>query len=76
MGVFVTDHDAAPKAAEYRNWAEFHLDGAWRMVDCQKQRWLSHPEDYIAFRIDRDANLNPVGRAHRYRVDGEMSVNF
>jgi hypothetical protein len=50
--------------------------GAWRMVDCQKQRWLSHPEDYIAFRIDRDANLNPVGRAHRYRVDGEMSVNF
>lgn len=76
VGGFVTDRDAAPKASDYHDWAEFHLDGAWRLVDCQKQRWLQPADEYIAFRIHRGTDLNPIGGAQRFRVDGGMAVGF
>lgn len=76
MGGFVTNRDAAPRPADYHNWAEFHLDGAWRLVDAQKQHWLTPAADYVAFRIYRDADLNPIGRAHRYRIDGGVVLSL
>ena len=37
VGGFVVSHDAAPRSTEYHNWAEVHLEGAWRLVDAQKE---------------------------------------
>jgi transglutaminase-like putative cysteine protease len=74
MGGYVCDRDAAPRAADYHNWAEVCLDGAWYLLDAQKRRFLAAPEQYIVFRIYRDRATNAVGLAHRYRVDGQMVV--
>jgi len=76
MGGYVVDRDSAPRPQEYHNWAELHLDGAWRLVDAQKENWLAPHEHYIAFRVYRDAVLNAVGTAHRYQVRGKLQVLF
>jgi len=74
MGGYVCDHDVAPRAADYHNWAEVCLAGTWRLLDAQKGRFLAAPEQYIVFRIYRDIATNTVGLAHRYRIDGQMAV--
>lgn len=76
VGGFVVDANAAPKAEDYHNWAELHWDGAWRLVDAQKGHWLSPAEHYVAFRHYRDRPVNPIGLAHRFRVEGEMQVRL
>ncbi|WP_157131620.1 transglutaminase-like domain-containing protein [Piscinibacter gummiphilus] len=74
VGGHDTDRNAVLRAADYHNWAELHFDGRWNLVDAQKERWLRPADQYVAFRIYRDAVLNPVGLAHRYAVRGEMDV--
>jgi len=74
VGGHVADRNMAPRAEEYHNWAEVFFDGAWRLVDAQKESWLSPAQHYIAFRFYRDQEINPVGLAHRFRVEGRMQV--
>lgn len=76
VGGFVTDRDATPRASDYHDWTEMYLHGAWRLVDCQKQRWLHPAHEYVAFRLHRGADLNPIGNAQRFRVDGGMVVMY
>lgn len=76
VGGYVTDRDSAPRPQEYHNWAELYLDGAWRLVDAQKENWLAPHDQYIAFRIYRDTPGNAVGSAHRYRLQGQLQVAF
>jgi hypothetical protein len=75
-GGYVVDHDSAPRPQDYHNWAQLYLDGAWRTVDAQKECWLDSPASYVVFRLYRDVATNPVGLAHRYRVQGGMEVRF
>jgi hypothetical protein len=76
VGGYVIDRNAAPKPEDYHNWAEVHIDGSWRLLDAQKENWLTPAEQYVAFRIYRDEPLNPIGQAHRFRVNGEMRVRL
>lgn len=76
VGGFVTDRNAAPRAEDYHNWAQFHMDGAWRLVDAQKGNWLEPAEHYVAFRLQREALGNAIGSAHRFRVAGDMRVRL
>jgi transglutaminase-like putative cysteine protease len=76
VGGYVLDRDSAPRPQDYHNWAELYLDGAWRLVDAQKENWLAPHEQYIAFRIYRDLASNAVGSAHRYQVRGQLQVAF
>jgi hypothetical protein len=45
-------------------------------VDCQKRRLFEQADDYIVFRIYRDKDLNPIGSANRYRVDGDLVLTY
>jgi transglutaminase-like putative cysteine protease len=74
VGGYFADHSVAPRAEDYHNWAEVHVEGAWRLLDAQKENWLSPVEQYVAFRIYRDQALNPIGLAHRFRVEGQLQV--
>lgn len=74
VGGYVVSGDAVLRGKDYHNWAELYVDGAWRLVDAQKGRWLAAPDHYVAFHYARDAVLNPIGRAHRFRVDGSIEV--
>lgn len=75
-GGYVAGRDAAPRAQDYHNWAQLYLDGTWRTVDAQKESWLAPENDYIVFRLYRDTPTNPVGSAHRYRIEGDLRVGF
>jgi hypothetical protein len=76
VGGYVTEGSAAPRAEEYHNWAELYLDGTWRLLDAQKEHWLAPSEQYVAFRLYRDEAVNPVGLAHRFRMDGRLRVRM
>lgn len=76
VGGYVVDHDLAPRPQDYHNWAEVYLDGAWRLIDAQKENWLEPIDQYVALRIYRDAPTNPVGLAHRYRLQDDLRVTF
>lgn len=76
VGGYVVDRDAAPRPEEYHNWGELYVDGAWRLVDAQKENWLAPVDQYVAFRYSHDDVVNPVGVAHRYRIRGELIVAY
>lgn len=77
LGGYVVDRDVVVRPQDYHNWAELYLDGRWALVDAQKENWLEAPDrQYVAVRIYRDEPGNGVGRAHRYRIDGELSVSL
>ena len=76
VGGYVTDRDCGPRPQDYHNWAELYHEGAWRVVDAQKGICLEQGSQYVAFRIYRDAPINAVGLAHRYRLQGELQVTF
>ena len=87
VGGFVVSHDAAPRSTEYHNWAEVHLEGAWRLVDAQKEALFERlasvdqagqgsdqASDHIAFRLIGDRPLGPLGQAHRFVTHGPAQV--
>lgn len=76
IGGYVLHRDSVLRASEYHNWAEVYLDGTWCLVDAQKGNWLEPVQDYVCFRIYRDASINNVGGAHRYRMQGNLTVLF
>jgi transglutaminase-like putative cysteine protease len=76
VGGYVTDRNIAPRAEDYHNWAELHIDGAWRLLDAQKENWLTPAQQYIAFRFYRDKIINPVGLAHRFHSNGELQIRL
>jgi transglutaminase-like putative cysteine protease len=76
VGGYVTDRNSVLRAEDYHNWAEVYLDGAWRLLDAQKGRWLAPAEQYVAFRYYRDEAVNPIGLAHRFRMKGALEVRL
>jgi transglutaminase-like putative cysteine protease len=76
VGGYVTDRNSAPRPEEYHNWAEVHIDGAWRLLDPQKRNWKVPAAQYVAFRFYRAESINPIGSAHRFRVDGDLEVKL
>jgi transglutaminase-like putative cysteine protease len=73
MGGFVSNVDFAPRAADFHNWTELYLDGAWRVVDAQKESF-DEGADYVATRIISGRVTNPLEGNHRFRVIGELKV--
>jgi transglutaminase-like putative cysteine protease len=76
VGGYVTDRNSAPRPQDYHNWAELHIGGAWRLLDAQKQNWLAPTQQYVAFRFYRAESINPIGSAHRFKIDGDLEVTL
>ena len=73
---YVIDRDSVLRPADFHDWAEVYLGGAWRLLDAQKGRWLEPAEQYVAFRHGRHQAPNPIGSAQRFRVQGELEVRL
>jgi hypothetical protein len=71
VGGYVSDRSFVPRPADYHNWAEIWIEGRWRVADAQLGNWLQLEDHYIPLRYYWDKPINPVGLAHRYRVEGE-----
>lgn len=76
VGGYVIDRNSVLRAEDYHNWAEVYVDGAWRLLDAQKEHWLMPTEQYVAFRFYRDEAINPIGLAHRFRIKGALEVRL
>jgi hypothetical protein len=74
LGGVVAQGDTLIEPQQQHNWAELYLADRWRVVDAQKECWLEPSAPYIAFRIIQDTPTNPIGLAHRYRVQGALQV--
>ncbi len=73
---YVTDRDSVLRADGYHDWAEVYFDGAWRLLDAQKEHWLEPAEQYVAFRYGKGEADSLVGLAQRFRVQGELEVRL
>jgi hypothetical protein len=74
VGGYVTDRDFVLRPDLYHNWAELHIDDAWRIVDAQKGNWLASSLSYIAFHVHSSEAMNDLGFEHRYRMEGDLQV--
>lgn len=71
LGGYVVRDNFRLNPAEFHNWAEFYVDGAWRMVDPQRKIFMENQQDYIAMRIIGDSAGNSMSEFNRFRVIGE-----
>lgn len=76
VGGYVTDKNTTLQATDYHNWAELYFEGAWHLLDAQKEHWLAPAEQYVAFRFYSDEKINPIGSAHRYNQSGDLEISF
>lgn len=73
LGGYATPVDAAPRARDYHNWAELYIDGAWRLLDAQKARFLTNADEYVVMRVISTGTTNPaLGDNHRFAVVGRV----
>ena len=73
---YVIDRDSVLRPADFHDWAEVYLGGAWRLLDAQKGRWLEPAEQYVAFLYGQGKANNPIAPAQRFRVQGELEVKL
>jgi transglutaminase-like putative cysteine protease len=71
MGGYVMAESGVLKAAEYHNWAEFYVDGTWRLADAQKRVFSTDSSRYVAMRIISKNVPNALGNSHRFSFAGE-----
>lgn len=76
VGGYVLDRDSVIQASGYHNWAEVYLDGAWRILDAQKQKWLEGAEQYVTFRVLAPLKESPLGTSHRFKTQGSLLVRM
>lgn len=72
LGGYATSMDAAPRARDYHNWTEVYVDGAWRLLDAQKQRLRTGAGEYVAMRVVSSDGSAAMGENHRFAVHGRV----
>lgn len=73
---FVQEMNGVVYAREYHNWAEVYLDGAWRVVDPQKERFLDHEQEYIAMEYLGLGEPNSEGSQKFFHASEGVNVAF
>ncbi len=71
IGGYVCAGDCIVTPTAYHNWAEFYLDGAWRIADPQKKVFMENESQYVAMRVLGSSAGNTLGDFNRFRVDGD-----
>ena len=70
MGGYVCTGNCILNPADYHNWAEVYLDGAWVLADCQKKVFAEQHTGYIAMNIV-SRHAVPVMKGYpRFRYQG------
>ncbi len=62
LGGYVIDRNAVLKPSAYHNWAEFYLNGEWRLADPQHNIFMQNQSHYLVMRI-----LGPASDEHPMR---------
>ncbi len=76
MGGYVLPASGLVRATDYHNWAEFYVDGVWRIADPHQGVFDKKYENYVATRVIANVNEGDF-TAHRYWHSGEgLSVRM
>jgi hypothetical protein len=70
MGGYVTTQNTVLDPATYHNWAEYYLDGHWRLADPQAGLFNPRAENYVATRVLGESD-SPLENHARFRCKGE-----
>lgn len=70
VGGYVMETSGVLRPAAYHNWAELYLDGAWRVIDAQRGRFMAEEENYVAMRILSEENSALLRSSHRFAYSG------
>lgn len=73
---FVQPSDGVVRAADYHNWAEAFIDGAWRVVDPLKEKFLVDESDYVALTYLDDDGGAGTGAQGVFQARGSVDVVF
>ena len=71
IGGYITKENSILKPGYYHNWAQFYEDGAWRISDPQNKIFMKENSNYIAMRIIKETQDNPMLKFNRFRIQGE-----
>ena len=71
IGGYICPENSVLRARDYHNWVEFYEDGTWQIADPQNNVLKRNQDDYIAMRIIRASQDDPLGAFNRFRVKGE-----
>jgi transglutaminase-like putative cysteine protease len=71
MGGYYVLKNCVLNPSDYHNWAEFYLDGQWRVADPQKKLYMKNENNYIATRILSQTVSNEMKGFHRFRFKGK-----
>ena len=74
VGGYLSPEDRVLNGREYHNWAEFYENGVWKIADPQNKVLMQNQSDYIAMRIIRGSEENPLNGYNRFRVEGQGLV--
>jgi hypothetical protein len=74
VGGFVCSGDSVLNAADYHNWAEFNVDGAWTIADPQRRVFRGDRSHYVAMHVMGGATERHGNTFHRFRAEGEGIV--
>ncbi len=71
IGGYVCDADTILNPANYHNWAEFYVNGVWRVADPQRRVFMRDSSQYVAMQVLGDRPGNPLGETHRFHSSGD-----
>ena len=71
IGGYICPESTIVKPGAYHNWAEFHHNGTWQIADPQNKVLMQNQAGYIAMRIIRASEDNPMGSFDRFRIKGQ-----
>jgi transglutaminase-like putative cysteine protease len=70
MGGVVASSDRMLAPQDYHNWAVYHDEHGWGIVDANRGRWGTNAMDYVAFEWVDGTRADDVRCVRRYRVTG------
>lgn len=63
--------------SSYHNWAQVHVDGAWRLADCQKRVYNKDHHTYIAMQVISGDTNTPMKQFRQFSFKGKgLSVTM
>lgn len=74
VGGYFLSQDSIVQGRDHHNWTEVYLDGAWRLLDAQKENLFTNAQRYIAFRLISSRVQNELGDRHRFRASDGVVV--
>lgn len=72
LGGYVVTQNSLLRPADYHNWAEFYVDGAWHLADPQRKVFMQHHSHYLVMHvIGARPDDHPMQHYSRFRCAGE-----